>query len=106
MQQSLSKTVANIQDVNNEFEQRNEELKTAYDLQIIANQKKYSFIQDTYHQIRTPLNIISGFAQVLATSFDELPPEEIADISNRMTQSAADINRLTERLEDVVKEDN
>jgi sigma-B regulation protein RsbU (phosphoserine phosphatase) len=106
MQQSLSKTVANIQDVNKEFEQRNEELKTAYDLQIIANQKKYSFIQDTYHQIRTPLNIISGFAQVLATSFDELPPEEIADISNRMTQSAADINRLTERLEDVVKEDN
>ena len=51
-----------------------------------------------YHEIRTPLNIISGFAQVLTASYQDLPPDELADITGRMQQSANDISRLSRKL--------
>ena len=51
-----------------------------------------------YHEIRTPLNIINGFAQVLTASYQDLPPEELADITGRMQDSADDISRLARKL--------
>lgn len=49
-------------------------------------------------EIRTPLNIINGFAQVLIASYQDLPPEELADITGRMQDSADDISRLARKL--------
>lgn len=101
MQRSLAQTVSNIRAVNAELEQHNDELTRAYQLKLETNRRKAAFIQDMYHEIRTPLNIISGFAQVLATSLHGLPQEEVADITARMSQSAADITRLTDELGEV-----
>ena len=98
MQQSLAKSVADIRRVNDELQQQNDELARAYQLKLETNRKKTAFIQDMYHEIRTPLNIISGFAQILTTSLHALPHDEVADITNRMQESATDITRLTREL--------
>ncbi len=100
MQQSLAESVANIQHVNAELEQQNEELTRAYQLKLETNRQKTIFIQDMYHQIRTPLNIISGFTQVLSENLRMLPADEVADITTRIKESAADISRLTKELSD------
>ena len=100
MQQSLAESVANIQHVNAELQQHNEELTRAYQLKLETNRQKTIFIQDMYHQIRTPLNIISGFTQVLSENLRMLPADEVADITTRIKESAADISRLTKELSD------
>ena len=98
MQQSLAESVNNIQRVNAELQQQNDELTQAYQVKLETNRKKAAFIQEMYHEIRTPLNIINGFAQVLTASYQDLPPEELADITGRMQQSADDISRLARKL--------
>ena len=98
MQQSLAESVNNIQRVNAELQQQNDELTYAYQVKLETNRKKAAFIQEMYHEIRTPLNIISGFAQVLTASYQDLPPDELADITGRMQQSANDISRLSRKL--------
>lgn len=98
MQQSLATSVNDILSVNAKLEQRNEELTRAYQLQLDTNRRKAAFIQKMYHEIRTPLNIISGFAQVLTTSLPDLPADEITDITDRISESAANINRLAKDL--------
>ena len=100
MQQSLAESVANIQHVNAELEQQNEELTRAYQLKLETNRQKTIFIQDMYHQIRTPLNIISGFTQVISENLRMRPADEVADITTRIKESAADISRLTKELSD------
>ena len=99
MQQSLATSVNDIISVNAELEQRNEELTRAYQLQLDTNRQRAAFIQKMYHEIRTPLNIICGFTQVLAASHTELPADEIADITNRISESATDITRLAQDLD-------
>jgi sigma-B regulation protein RsbU (phosphoserine phosphatase) len=98
MQKSLAQMVNDIRIANDELEQHNEELTHAYQLKLQTNRRKSAFIRDMYHQIRTPLNIIAGFAQVLAASLHGLSAEEVSDITSRMKESANDISRLTCQL--------
>ena len=98
MQHSLAKSVSDIQNVNNVLELRHEELSHAYQLKIEDGERKTAFIQNMFHQIRTPLNIISGFTQVLSASIQELSEEEIADITFRMMSSAKSINHISRML--------
>ena len=94
MQHSLAESVSNIKQVNAELERQNKELARAYELQVKADEEKTAFIQNISHQIRTPLNIISGFTQVLTTSRDDLPQEEVDDITFRIMSSAKAISHV------------
>jgi len=94
MQKSLSESVSNIQKVNEELEKRNQELVHAYQLQMESNENKTIFIREMSHQIRTPLNIICGFSQVLLSNLHELPEEEVKDISDRMRSSTQAISHI------------
>jgi len=98
MQQSISKTVSDIQTVNQELKKHNEELTKAYQLKMETNHLRTAFIQNMSHQIRTPLNIISGFTQVLSASLHELSEEDTADILSRMKLSANTISDITQKL--------
>ena len=76
MQASLSEYVANLERMKAESKQRNQELMVAKGLAEASDKRKSAFIQDMSHQIRTPLNIISGFAQILCESHLEMSEEE------------------------------
>lgn len=98
MQASLSDYVDNIGHINAEMEQRNRELAAANEKALEADRKKTAFLQDMMHQIRTPLNIICGFAQVLNDSFHELPPDEARNITQMMHDNVRKIAHITRLL--------
>ena len=98
MQQSLADHVGEIQQINAEMEQQNQTLQHAYRLAREAEERKTAFIQDMAHQIRTPLNIINGFTQVLSDIYHGIPDHELADITSRMKSSAKVISHITRML--------
>ncbi len=98
MQQSISKTVSEIQSVNEELKQHNQELTKAYQQRLETGHLRTAFIQNMSHQIRTPLNIISGFTQVLSAGLHDLPDEDTADILSRMKTSADTISAISRKL--------
>ena len=63
-----------------------------------ADRKKTEFIQDLTHQIRTPLNIIGGFAQVLQNDCEMLLDEDIESISTGILQNSQDIQTIISNL--------
>ena len=109
MQKSLDEHMGSIQRTVKETKERNEELVRATQLADEAVKQKTSSIQDVSHQIRTPLNIIIGFAQVLRDSLtsqgnkmnqNALEKEEIADITHMMKHNTALLNRMVKMLFD------
>ena len=98
MQQSLKAYMNNIQLMNTQMEQRNKELQQANEQAIIADNKKTAFLQDMMHQIRTPLNIIGGFAQVLNENFHELPDDETSNIIYMIQDNSRKFVRISRML--------
>ena len=71
----------------------------------IANKKaeesarmKQEFIQQISHEVRTPLNVLSGFTQVLTDSNIELDTDELQVISEKMVQSSERITQLVDKM--------
>lgn len=100
MQESLSSHVHNIQQINEETLLRNEELVRIGELAKEADRQKSLFIQNVSHQIRTPLNIIMGFAQVLRESISILPKDEAKSITDMIYHNAMTLDRMTLMLFD------
>lgn len=100
MQESLNKHVNDIQQMNEEAAQRNEELVRVSKLAEEGNRQKEIFIQNVSHQIRTPLNIIIGFAQILHDSKSTMPEEELKDVTNTMFFNARILDRMNKMLID------
>jgi signal transduction histidine kinase len=100
MQESLDSHVNNIRQMNVESARRNEELVRTSELAKIADRQKTLFIQNVSHQIRTPLNIIMGFAQVLKDSKRLLSVDEMQDITEMIRHNARLLNRMVQMLFD------
>lgn len=98
MQQALSSHIMNLKQTIQEAEQMNQELSEANEQARKADEKKNEFIQDITHQIRTPLNIINGFTQVLRDDYASIPQEEIDDITETMQTNAVHISRMMSML--------
>jgi signal transduction histidine kinase len=100
MQESLNRHVSDIQQTNEETTRRNEELVRTSELAKEADKQKSLFIQNVSHQVRTPLNIIMGFAQVLRESKSILPEEEAKSITDMMKHNAMMLDRMSQMLFD------
>ena len=100
MQESLSSHVNDIQQMNTETLHRNEELARTSELAKEADRQKSLFIQNVSHQIRTPLNIIMGFAQVIGDNKKQLPEEEAKSITDMMRHNAIILKRMVQMLFD------
>lgn len=98
MQQSIASHVSNLQQVNQTIEQRNSELSHAKGLVAAAEARKSAFIQDVLHQVRTPLNVIQGFVQVLRDSYGMIPADETNRILETMQHHSITITRMVTML--------
>ena len=100
MQEALGVHLEHIRQINEETSRRNEELVHMNELAKISYQQKSLFIQNVSHQIRTPLNIIMGFAQVLKESKGHMPDEEAKGITDMMRHNAILLFRMVLMLGD------
>ena len=100
MQSSLNQHISEIQQVNEETAKRNDELAQARKLVEKAIHQKTAFVQDISHQIRTPLNIVMGFSQVLRDCGDEMPPEEVKQLTGLMNRNVKLLHRMVQMLLD------
>ena len=75
------------------------ELKRAYEHALESDKMKTAFIQNMSHEVRTPLNIITGFAQILASpelSGDSERRKEMAQTMLKNTRTIT--NQIDEML--------
>ena len=91
------------------------ELKIAYDHALESDRMKTAFIQNVSHEVRTPLNIISGFSQIIANPELTSNSEERQHMAQMMQKNCHQITSLidemlelsfSESTEDAVKEDH
>ena len=101
MLQSLNFHIGSVIYSTEQASLRNEELEKATILVQEAERQKTLFIQNVSHQIRTPLNIIMGFAQVLSNTSDEgLTDEEMKNILGMMHHNSIHLHRMLMMLFD------
>lgn len=102
MLQSLNFHMGSVRYSTEQAQLRNEELRKATELVEQAKQQKTLFIQNVTHQIRTPLNIIMGFMQVLddGTQMQTLTKEELKNIMDTMNHNSKLLSRLILMLYD------
>jgi signal transduction histidine kinase len=93
MHHSLTTHVDNIRQTTKETEKSNEDLANTMKLAKESLRQKDIFIQNVSHQIRTPLNIIQGFAHVLHETPD-LSKKDLAEITKTMKHNALHLNRM------------
>jgi len=91
------------------------ELKIAYDHALESDKMKSAFIQNVSHEVRTPLNIISGFAQIIADPELTHHTEERKHMAQMMQKNCHKITSLIDEMlelslsessEEAVKEDH
>ena len=74
------------------------QLKTAYEHALESDKLKTAFIQNMSHEVRTPLNIISGFAQIIADPETTTDPEERHKIAKMMLNNTRIITNLIDEM--------
>lgn len=79
--------------------QKEKERKRAFDLEE-ESKLKASFLAAMGHEIRTPVNIITGFSQILAQAGSETSEEELKSYSQIIADNTGQLLRL---LNDVLK---
>jgi len=100
MQGFLNRHVNDIQQANEATLHSNKELAKATQMAKEANQQKLTFIQNMSHQLRTPLNIIMGFAQVIRDSTGLLAEDDAKNVTEMMDHNAKTLNRMVLMLYD------
>lgn len=106
MLESLNYYINSVRTATDQTKRYNRELEHTTQLVLEAEHQKTLFIQNVTHQIRTPLNIIMGFAQVLnnpagdGSLSDEFGEEEIKSIAGTMTHNSHLLYRMVLMLFD------
>lgn len=77
------------------------EMKKAYEKVLASDQMKTSFIQNVSHEVRTPLNIISGFAQVIAKPDLKISTEERHRIAENIVRNTRLITVMVDEVLDM-----
>ena len=88
----------NLADKNKQLEEKNKELLFANKRVEESSRMKTDFIQQISHEVRTPLNILSGFTQVLTSPGVEFSEEERADINARIKSNTKRITELVNKM--------
>ena len=85
----------------NKLNETNKQLLRANERAEESSRMKTKFIQQISHEVRTPLNVLSGFAQVLAAPDIEINSEELQSISRKIVENSERITRLVDKMLDL-----
>ena len=83
-----------------------QQMEKAYQRVLAADKMKSDFIQNVSHEVRTPLNIISGFAQVLAVRNNDITAEERQHISETMMHNTRVITTMINEVLEIARGDS
>jgi signal transduction histidine kinase len=86
---------------NRELDATNRELLLANERAEESSRMKTQFIQQISHEVRTPLNVLSGFSQVLATPDINLDGGQLQDISKKIVENSERITHLVDKMLDL-----
>ena len=91
--------VRNLRQGKRRDEQRIAELKEANEKVRLADAAKTRFVQNMSHEVRTPLNAIVGFSQLLSLPDGSFPPEEKEEFAGHIVNNT---KMLTMLLDDIL----
>lgn len=100
MLESLRQYMDSVRAASDKAHRFNEELEQATQLVVEAEKQKTAFMQNMTHQVRTPLNVIMGYAQILNSSSTNILPsdsvseEEIKSLAGAMEHNSKLLTRL------------
>lgn len=94
MLEALREHISSISRATDQLRHRNEELAQATRIAEEADRRKKTFIRNVTHQIRTPLNVIMGFAQLLRDGGETLSADELATITDTMRHNSYLLSRI------------
>ena len=79
----------------------NKQLKLANERAEESSRMKDQFIKQISHEVRTPLNVLSGFSQVLAYTDIEIDREELISIRKKIVENTERITQLVDKMLDL-----
>lgn len=79
----------------------NKQLKAANERAEESSRMKTKFIQQISHEVRTPLNVLSGFTQVLAAPDIEIDSKELQSISKKIVENSERVTQLMDKMLDL-----
>lgn len=80
---------------------RNRAIRIALKRAEESDRKKSEFIRELSHKVRTPLNSISGFSQLLCNEEFELSASERRELKKRIEESVEQITTMINELHDM-----
>ena len=86
---------------NEKLDATNRQLVVANERAQESSRMKTNFIRQISHEVRTPLNIISGFSQVLAANDIEIGSDELKTISGKIMENSERITHLIDMMLDL-----
>lgn len=98
MRRSISQHIRDAEQTKQATEQRTKELEQATLLARQASEQKTQFMQDMSHQIRTPLNIVHGFSQILRDDNEMIPDDEKRQIVETMYVQTNALDYMVSKL--------
>ena len=98
MRRSISQHIREAEKTKQETELRTTELEQATLLARQASEQKTQFMQDMSHQIRTPLNIVHGFSQVLRDDSEVMSDEDKRQIAETMYVQTNTLDYMVSKL--------
>ena len=98
MRRSICQHINDAEQTKQETEQRTTELEEATSLARQASEQKTQFMQDMSHQIRTPLNIVHGFSQILRDDSEMIPADEKQQIAETMYVQTIALDYMVSKL--------
>ncbi|MBW8750377.1 MAG: PAS domain S-box protein [Propionibacteriales bacterium] len=80
-----------LEEANRQLEEANRQLAEAAEQQA-------QFFAVTAHELRSPVGVLTGATSTLATHFDDLAPQDRAEIAQAITNSSAQLRHLLDDL--------